>query len=316
MHGSFPRPTTHGRLTRRRALRLVATAGLGLAGVSLAACGIGAGGQPTAAPASRLLVPTPAPGQLVGVLPASDLAVGPNNRFLLGLLDDANRPVTGAEVQLQFFKLVGQTAEPRGTAPAPFRSSPQLGDKGLYVARATFEEAGPWGVEVRATRPDGTTQTLRLPFEVRAESQTPAIGSAAPASQTATAATPADAEKVCSARPVDEFHRLSVADALGRRKPLLVLFATPGFCPSRTCGPDLEVVQAAIARHGDRLNVVHVEIYKDAQPPDLVPAVGEWNLPSEPWVFLIDADGKIADKFEGGVTVEELDPALAQLVGA
>jgi hypothetical protein len=303
-------------LTRRRVLRLAASAGVGLAGASLAACGVGARPQATATPSSRLLVPTPAPGQLVGVLPASDLAVGPNNRFLLGLLDDANRPVTSAQVQLQFFKLVGQAAEPRGTAPAPFRSSPQLGDKGLYVARASFDEPGPWGVEVRATRPDGTTQTLRLPFEVRAESQTPAIGRAAPASQTVTAATPADAEKICSARPVDEFHRLSVADALAQRKPLLVLFATPGFCPSRTCGPDLEVVQAAIARHGDRLNVVHVEIYKDAQPPDLVPAVAEWNLPSEPWVFLVDADGKIVDKFEGGVTVEELDPALAQLVGA
>jgi hypothetical protein len=283
-----------------------------------AACGRAAPvpATPDSAP-SRLLVPTPSPGQLTGVLPSSDLAVGPDNRFLLGLLDDRNRPVLDARVQVRFFKVGDQgTAQLRGEAPAPFRGSPQLGDKGLYVARANFDEPGRWGAEVQAARPDGTTQTLRLAFEVRAESQTPAIGSPAPASQTATAAAPADVERICSARPVDEYHRLSVADALSRQKPLLVLFATPGFCPSRTCGPDLEVVQAATAPHGERLNVVHVEIYKDAQPPDLVPAVGEWSLPSEPWVFLVGADGRIKDKFEGGVTVDELGPAITQLVGA
>jgi len=309
-------------VTRRRFVRLAVVGGLGLAGVSVGlACGPPSQAPPPAAPATgsadRLLVPTPTPGQLTGVLPNSDLAVGANSRFMLGLLDDRNRPVTDAEVRLQFFKLLDTTtAQLRGAAPAPFRGSPQLGDKGLYVARFGFEDPGPWGVEVQAARPNGTTQTLRLSFEVRAQSQTPAIGSAAPASRTPTAASPSEAEQICSARPVDDLHRLSVADALAERKPLLVLFATPGFCPSRTCGPDLEIVQAVTASHGERLNVVHVEIYQDAQPPDVVAAVGEWSLPSEPWIFLVDANGLIADKFEGGLTVDELDPALAQLVGS
>lgn len=286
--------------------------------IALAALGVACsprGAAPTATPGSALAPPRAAPGQLTGVLPATDLAVGTNNRFLLGLLDDRNRPVSDAQVELRFFKVLDQaSAQLRGSAQAQFRGSPQLGDKGLYVARASFDEAGPWGVEVQAARPGGESQTLRLGFEVRAQSQTPAIGSPAPASQTVTASSPAEAEKICSARPVDDFHRLSIADALAQRKPLLVLFGTPGFCVTRTCGPSLEVVQTVAAQHGERLNVVHVEIYKGAQPPEVVPAVGEWRLPSEPWVFLVGGDGKIVDKLEGGITVDELAPAAAKLI--
>jgi hypothetical protein len=151
---------------------------------------------------------------------------------------------------------------------------------------------------------------------VRAQSQTPAIGSPALPSQTPTATTLDQVEKICSARPVDDFHQLSIDAALGQQKPLLVLFATPGFCVTRTCGPSLEIVQAAAAPYRDRLNVVHVEIYRGGRPPEVVPTVGEWGLISEPWVFLVGANGTIVDKFEGGITLDEVGPAVSQLVGA
>jgi len=38
--------------------------------------------------------------------------------------------------------------------------------------------------------------------------------------------------------------------------------------------------------------------------------VKEWKLPSEPWVFLVGADGKIRDRFEGTVSVRELEAAV------
>lgn len=291
-------------------------AGFVLALLALAAAGCSpASVVPT--PTSALAPPKPAPGTLTGLLPSSELVVGANNRFLVGLLDDRNKPVTDAQVRLRFFKLNPDgSSQMRSETSAKFRGSPQLGDKGLYVARTGFEEAGPWGVEVEAARPDGTTRTLRLSFAVNAQSRTPALGARPPASQSAVATDPRELEQICSARPVDEFHRLSIARALEQRRPLVILFATPGFCQTLTCGPSLEVVRAATARHGDRLNVVHVEIYKGAQPPEIAPTVTEWNLPSEPWVFLIDADGKVVDKYEGGITIEELDPAVAQLVGS
>jgi hypothetical protein len=308
-------------LRRRAAIRLATLASAGVVGAWLAACT----GQtrPVETSKSGAAAPGQAPtstaqaGRFLGVLPNSDVAVGSNVRFLLGLLDDGNRPVTDARVQLKFFKLLDETTgQLRVEAPAIFRGSPQLGDRGLYVARTEFDEPGKWGVGVSAQRPGEGAQTLRLTFDVKPRSQTPSIGRPAPASATPTAATPAEAEGICSARPADAFHRLSLAQALAERKPLVVLFATPAFCTTRTCGPSLEVVQLATAAYADRVNVVHVEIYKDGRPPDLLPAVAEWSLPSEPWVFLVGADGAIVDKYEGGVTTDELGPAIAQLAGA
>lgn len=317
--------TERGRgMYRRTLLKALGTSGL------LAAVGLSGACSAPAAPAepaaktapnpasgpSQLIPPKPAAGQLTGVLPASDLAVGAGNRFLVGLIDDKNQLVTDAKVHLRFFKVTGATtAQLRSEADATFRTSPLLVDKGVYVATAGFDEAGPWGVEVIAQRGTAGPQSIRLSFEVRAQSLTPAVGSDAPRSQTLTATTPAELEKICSARPADDFHRLSVADAIAQKKPLLTLFATPAFCTSRTCGPNLEIVQAVTKPYLEKLNVVHVEIYKNAQPPDLVPAIEEWKLPSEPWLFLINPEGKIAAKFEGGVTEDELTPAIKTLLG-
>jgi peroxiredoxin len=41
--------------------------------------------------------------------------------------------------------------------------------------------------------------------------------------------------------------------------------------------------------------------------------VAEWNLPSEPWTFIIDKEGKIHEKFEQFTTGEEIEAALNEL---
>ena len=43
-------------------------------------------------------------------------------------------------------------------------------------------------------------------------------------------------------------------------------------------------------------------------------AMVAWKLQSEPWLFLIDAKGMIAGRYEGGLTKEELGPALEKLI--
>ena len=44
------------------------------------------------------------------------------------------------------------------------------------------------------------------------------------------------------------------------------------------------------------------------------PAVEPWNLPSEPWTFIIDGDGLIAAKFEAFTTADELGEALVAVL--
>jgi hypothetical protein len=40
----------------------------------------------------------------------------------------------------------------------------------------------------------------------------------------------------------------------------------------------------------------------------------EWGLQSEPWVFVVGADGRLKAKFEGSVSVDELTRAIKPLL--
>ena len=257
-----------------------------------------------------LVRPTAAPGRLAAALPNTDLTVG-TNRFLIALFDDQNRPISDAQVELRFFSLAGDQATLRSEAPAVFRRS---GDKVIYVAQAQFDWPGQWGVEALARRGQDE-KAVRAQFDVRAQSRTPEIGTAAPRSQTKTATVPADIALICSADPVDDMHSLTIEQAVTSGKPSVILFGTPAYCTSQTCGPALEAVQAVEAKYRDRANFVHVEIYEGLSPGPLVQAVNDWNLPSDPWVFVVDREGKVSAKFETMISAEELEPAVAQVVG-
>jgi hypothetical protein len=287
-------------LTRRRAL------GLGAAALLAVACRPAASTpQPAASESTKQDGWTP-------ILPSSDLAVGPN-RFLWAVLDERNRPIRDARVHLRFFDLSAGEAPPVAEADAPFRGQ-GLGDKGVYVARVDLPKAGAWGVEAQVERPDGTKKALRSRFEVAAQSKTPAVGAAAPPSRQPLLKNVTDPKIVCTAPTPCPLHELTVADALALGRPALLLFATPAFCTSAVCGPDLETVRSIEPEFRGRVTFVHLEIYAD--PPTLEKPhrhVEEWRLPSEPWVFLVDRGGKVADKLEGGITAAELRETLARL---
>ena len=44
-------------------------------------------------------------------------------------------------------------------------------------------------------------------------------------------------------------------------------------------------------------------------------AVSAWGLPSEPWVFVMDGQGRVSSRFEGALGEGEIEEALAA-VGA
>ena len=72
------------------------------------------------------------------------------------------------------------------------------------------------------------------------------------------------------------------------------MFATPKYCESRTCGPTVETVDA-VRRDlvTSPVRWIHVEIYEDNDPAKGTNEwVKQWNLPSEPWVFVVDETGR------------------------
>jgi hypothetical protein len=129
-----------------------------------------------------------------------------------------------------------------------------------------------------------------------------------------------DASYIDSGSPPDDMHLLSIADAIEQHRPALVVFATPGFCSSATCGPQVRAVQALEPAYRSRLTFIHVEIYRDFKPDpskrQRTPTVLEWHLQTEPWVFLIDGSGVIRAEFEAVTASDDLQPAIDQMLAA
>jgi peroxiredoxin len=279
--------------------------------VLLTACGAPA--------ATGAQAPSPSRG-LLAVVASSDLAVGPNH-FALGLLDEHNQPLAALPVYLSFYELSGGEPALVAQVEAVWRQPLSAWDRGVYKADVTFASPGAYGVEATVVRAPGDRQTARARFEVRPQPAAPGIGAPAPRSRNLTNRDAVDPIELCTGSAelcaaTRELRELTIAEALEQRKPLVVVFATPGFCTSQTCGPQLEVVRDLVPRYRGRANFIHVEIFKDPASRTPNATVQEWGLPSEPWVFVLDRDGRIADRFDGITTAEEIEGALQRLLAS
>ncbi|HYS01914.1 MAG TPA: FixH family protein, partial [Candidatus Eisenbacteria bacterium] len=244
--------------------------------------------------------PTPAAtsSQLQAQVVATEIVVGSQQRVPIGITDH-NTPVSDATVHVRSFVLNGNTGVFKGESDAPFKGQGLEGG-GTYIAHLTFDKAGDWGVEVTASRPNGSHTTVRLPMNVIALPVVPGVGQPAPATHNPTVKDVADVETIDSGRPPNDMHQLSIAEAIQQHRPALVVFATPAFCVSRTCGPQVKVVQSLEPTYRDRLTFIHIEIYRDFKPDpskkQLAQAVVDWRLQTEPWIFLIDSKGIIQSR--------------------
>ena len=262
-------------------------------------------------------VPIPPVSELQMPLASSDLSVGPN-RFVFGLIDSQSGPVRDAQVQVSTFYRGGGGAEgPIESVPGVFRKWP-VGPGGVYTAQLSFDRPGLWGVGALVIGADGSLSSGSVQFEVQEASATPAIGSPAPRSVNKTARDVEKLEEITTdLDPDPEIYAMTIVEAIDTGKPIVVSFSTPAFCETATCGPQLDVVKDLKERYRDRVNFIHVEIFDnpeemqgDRSKGRLAPAVVEWNLPSEPWTFIVDSDGLVSAKFEAFTTSEELEEAL------
>ncbi len=282
------------------------------------------------APAAPTATPLPAGPEVGVIIITSDLSLGAH-RVVFGLVDRDGFPVrppaapAGAAPQAQvraFYLPAGQAAgEARATATAQFLRWP-AGEQGIYAARLAFDRVGFWELEVTAARADGTPVVARGALQVKEKTAAPDVGDPAPRSITPTADQVTDLSTITSAIPPDPvLYRLSIAQALDAGKPLVVVFATPAFCVSATCGPQVAVLEELKTRYPEQANFIHVEVFQD---PHLlkggraqgkpVPAVTEWGLPTEPWTFVIDRAGRVHARFEQFTTLEEVEAALKEVL--
>jgi hypothetical protein len=289
-----------------------------------AGCGSG-GGRPKAAPVS-----SPASGNSLNAILARP---GEDDALVLGTGDFQ---IGTVRMSFLFVKKNGQpvyrpTAHiwvGRSLDSAPFeQTTAHLEDIGvpgksaaalggvthLYVTYFRAPRPGNYFV---VAQPAGAQLQGIAELAVAEHSRSPELGSKAPASDNPTiASTHGDFAALTTATPPDRgLLRYSIADSLRRHIPFVVVFATPKFCTSRTCGPVVDVADAVRKQFaGTRIRFIHVEVYKDNDP-----AKGfnrwfrQWRLPTEPWTFLVGADGRIKAKFEGSVGRQELASAVTR----
>ena len=202
------------------------------------------------------------------------------------------------------------------------------GVRGSYSAPVAFPRPGEYVLTVDPIGGDVPGQAI-IPVVALADAPIPSIGETPPASATKTLADGLElAELTTAYAPDADLYRLSVADALASGRPSVIVFATPAFCTSPTCGPQVDTVSELRAAHPDAANYIHIELYDNPQEIQgdlsrarLVPAATEWGftqLPgwtNESWVFVLDRNGVIRHRFEGFATLAELTTALADAGG-
>ena len=262
--------------------------------------------------------PTPIAIQAHAMVISTDLAVGAN-RVIFGLVDQEGMPVRAPQAQVQAaYLLPGQEAtEVRDSATAKFIRWP-AGSQGVFATTLELDTEGFWQLDVKAPGPNGEFLEAKGAFQVKARSNTPSIGQPGPPSVTLTSADVEDLATITSSPvPDPDLYQLSIHDALETGKPLVVVFATPAVCFTNTCGPQVQVVSQLKERFKDQANFIHVEVFADphliegTRPTGgVVPAVLDWNLPTEPWTFILDQAGTVQAKFEAFATEEELGEAL------
>jgi len=276
---------------------------------------------PTATPVATV-PPVPNGPEYGAIVITTDLALG-TNRVVFGIVDRTGMPVRSQQAQVRALLLAPGDAPgvERASGVAEFKQWP-AGPQGVFSTSLDFDTVGFWQLEVSTTGPDGASVVAQGALQIKEKSDTPSLGDLAPPSVTLTGADVEDLTHITSStQPDPGLYELSVDQALTAGKPLVVVFATPAFCVSATCGPQVQVLSAVKDKFGDKANFIHVEVFNDPHliqgnrpPVDLtVPAVAEWNLPTEPWTFVMDKEGKISAKFEQFTTGEEIEAALNKL---
>jgi hypothetical protein len=290
------------------------------AGVLAAACGGGGGGDG----ANERGEEQPA---YSGLVASSEFVVGPN-RFPFGLVSLNGQFLEGANVAVRFFSLnqpepkflaerIAEWRTIEGTSPHAHADGGlhlHLDFQGVYVVDdIAFPDDGIWGAEFVVSKDGEEVPKIEgAAFRVLARPVAPGVGERVPATTNLTIDDVASFAEI-STRQVerDELHNVSVAQALESGRPFVVFFASPQFCVSAMCGPVTDTLEQAREAIGGAIEFIHLEPWDLTEAREngklvRAPVTIEWRLPTEPWTFVVGADGLVVARFEGLVTLDEV----------
>ena len=261
------------------------------------------------------------PGPLLS--PSVSLLEPGVNRFGFGLFDRVRKQID-APTALYVAPVNG--GKVRGPFPARYESlavKPQFQSEGVkadpesassvYVADIRFPKPGDYEMLGVMQLDDNLVAAERAVVRVVEDGPVPEPGEPAIEVETPTKAdVGGDLQQIDTRVPPSTMHDASLADVLGE-KPVMLIFATPALCQSRVCGPVVDIAEQVKAGYDGDAEFIHMEIYNENEPnKGFREQVIKWKLPTEPWVFTIDREGKVAASLEGAFSARELEAALAK----
>jgi hypothetical protein len=301
--------------------RLRLAAGLAVLSVAFAACGSG----PASTPSTPSSLPASPRGSAASFLPipiTSAFRVG-DNRVVFTLTDPGGQKQIATPERTLSIAYHGPNGEAIAATPMTFVWAVE-GVNGVYVGHATFATAGKWTADFVTAAPGAAQEQLTFGFDVQQKVNVVSPGDQAPAVDTPTLDdVGGDVAKISSdPKPVPAFYKTSVADALAAKKPFVLAFATPKFCQTATCGPTLDKLKPVATAHPE-MTFINVEPYKltfaDGSLQPVLDATGNltpveatiaYKLATEPYVFVVGADGKVAASFELVFSADEIEAAI------
>jgi hypothetical protein len=179
------------------------------------------------------------------------------------------------------------------------------------------------GIYIAQVGLNGKTAQAALQVVTPSSEPSPIPGRSIPdlATPTTTDLHSIDPTMLCTHTPPCPLHNLSLDVALKSGKPLVLLFATPKYCQTATCGPTLDVLIRQMPAYAGKAEFLHLEIYPKPPDPSAIASgnvattyvVDAFKITSEPILFLVGTDGKVRERIDGLVGDAEVKAALDRL---
>jgi hypothetical protein len=182
----------------------------------------------------------------------------------------------------------------------------------VYESQVRFDQKGNWAVLV-VTQTGNTyvAAPSQVVVNTKKADPIPDVGEKPPKVATDTLESVNGNEDLLDTRvPPSDMHKESFDQVLGK-KPVALLFATPQLCQSRVCGPVTDVALQLKSKYGDQVEFIHQEVYADNDPnKGLREPLKAFQLRTEPWLFVVDASGRVTARLEGSFGINAFEDAI------
>lgn len=305
-------------ITRREFLR---TSSLTILAAAVAAC-------------SKEGTPGPGPGggtlddiiagrgqTLTYISVGTELLSSVDERLAFGIVDPAQGLVRDATGRIWFAPQRDQEA--LGPFEVSFHGEGLPDNRGFYATQVEFPSDGQWLVLAEIDRGNGV-EIAAGNVQVGRRNGMPIPGEASPTVQTPTLKDARGVDPICTriddagkASPCG-MHTHSLADVLDRGEKAIVMIATPAYCESALCGPEVDILDELRADATD-IRFIHIELLKNDDPDTvrltnpLSPAALAFGTTEEPAFYAIGTDGVITERLLGPGDVATFRDAIGRL---